>query len=123
MTKNGKELSVEELEVLAAQGNMGAKKELAKRLMERVEENKEKVVSILEDCVALGDSDTMLMLAQCCALEPVTEQNRKRIETLLSESALKGNKDAQRLVELMNNYEGQTVVDLSRLYHEISRSF
>lgn len=109
------QLCVEELNVLVAQGDLNAKKELARRLMKDETENNEKVVSLLEDCASLGDADAMLILAQCYALGPEREQNRKRIETLLAESSKNGNKEALSLVELMTNLEGQKIVDLSCL--------
>ena len=54
----------------ATQGGMEAKREMARRLMEGdgVDKDEAKAVSLLEDCVAHGDADAMVMLAKCCAL-------------------------------------------------------
>ena len=75
--KDVKAQSVDELEVLVAQGDMDAKRELAIRLMEGngVPQNHPKAVALLEDCVALGDTDSMLMLAKCCAFGRGVEQD------------------------------------------------
>ena len=68
--KDLKAQSVDELEVLVTQGDKDAKRELAIRLMKgrRVPQNHPKAVALLEDCVALGDAEAMIMLARCCAL-------------------------------------------------------
>ena len=84
--KDVKAQSVDELEVLVAQGDMDAKRELARRLMEGngVPQNHPKAVALLEDCVALGDADAMLMLAKCCAFGRGMEHNAERAESLIS---------------------------------------
>ena len=115
--KDVKAQSVDELEVLVGQGDMDAKRELARRLMEGngVPQNHPKAVALLEDCVALGDAESMFMLAKCCALGQGIEQDAKRAESLISEAANKGNKEAKRLMELINNWKGQDCMDLSSL--------
>ena len=66
----------------AAQGDMEAKREMARRLLigDGVDKDQAKAVSILEDCVARGDTDAMVMLAKCCALAHGMEHNAGRAE-------------------------------------------
>ena len=98
--KDPKEQSVAELEVSVAQRQRGAKREMAKRLVkgEGVPTNFRLSVAYLEDCVAEGDADAMLMLAECCALGRGIEQNRRRTERLVALAAMKGNDCAKRLM-------------------------
>ena len=116
---------MDELEVLVAQGNMDAKRELAIRLMEGngVPQNHPKAVALLEDCVALGDTDAMLMLAKCCAFGHGMEQDVERAESLISEAANKGNHEALSLMELMKNWKGQKSVDLEGLFCFLEECF
>ena len=108
---------VDELEVLVAQGNMDAKRELARRLMEGfgVPQNHSKAVALLEDCVAYGDADAMLMLAKCCAFGRGMKRNAGRAESLFSEAANKGNKEAQCLMSLVDDWKGRNSINLSGL--------
>ena len=98
--KDPKEQSVTELEVSVAQRQRGAKREMAKRLMkgEGVPTNFLLSVAYLEDCVADGDADAMLLLAECCALGHGIEQDRRRAERLVEFAAMKGNDCAKRLM-------------------------
>ena len=98
--KDPKKQSVGELEVSVAQRQRGAKREMAKRLMkgEGVPTNFLLSVAYLEDCVADGDADAMLLLAECCALGHGIEQNRRRTEKLVEFAAMKGNDCAKRLM-------------------------
>ena len=98
-----------------SQGDMDAKKELANRLMEGngVPQNHPKAVALLEDCVATGDTESMLMLAKCCALGHGTEYDAGRAKSLISEAANKGNEDAQSLMQDIHFYEKHYDVDLS----------
>ena len=109
--------SVDELEALVAQGDMDAKRELARRLIEGngVPQNHPKAVALLEDCVALGDADSMLMLANCCAHGRGMERDVERAESLISEAANKGNHEAMCLMELVNRYQGDDGIDLTSL--------
>ena len=109
--------SVNELEVLVAQGNMDAKRELARRLMKGngVPQNHPKAVALLEDCVALGDAEAMLMLAKCCAYGRGMEHNAEHAESLICEAAKKGNKEAQSLMKLINDWKGRNSINLSGL--------
>ena len=112
--KDMKAQGVDELEVLVTQGDVDAKRELARRLMEGngVPQNHPKAVALLEDCVALGDAEAMLILAKCCAHGHGMEQDVERAESLISEAANKGNKEALCLMKLINDWKGKQSVDL-----------
>mgnify|MGYP000096605626 CR=1 FL=1 len=109
--------SVKELRASVAQGDMGAKRELAERMLvgKQVEKDEKKAVSFLEECVANGDTDAMMTLAVCCALGRGMEQNVVRAMDLLSNSAMKGNKDAQSFMIFINNVKGNGTLRLSGL--------
>ena len=115
--KDVKAQSVDELDVLVGQGDMDAKRELAIRLMEGngVPQNHPKAVALLEDCVTLGDTESMLILAKCCALGREMEHDTKRAESLISEAANKGNDEAQCLMRLINDWKGKNGIDLTSL--------
>ena len=49
-------------------------------------------VKLLKDRVAQGDTEAMVLLAECYALGRETKQDRTQAETLISSSAKKGNK-------------------------------
>ena len=92
-----------DLEVSTARGHVVAMIELAKTLIEEYGAmRQEKVFSLLENCVALGNGAAMLLLAKCCLDGIGTEKDLKRAKELISESAKKGNKEAQALMDLMN---------------------
>ena len=116
--KDVKAQSVDKLEVLVGQGDMDAKRELARRLMEGndVPQNHPKAVALLEDCVALGDADSMLMLAKCCAFGRGMEHNAERAESLISEAGEEGNGEARFLMELIEDWKGDPSLDLKSLY-------
>ena len=90
---------------------------MARRLMEGdgVDKDEAKAVSLLEDCVAHGDADAMVMLAKCCALARGLEHNAERAETLLSDAAEKGNQEARILFQLINDCKGEERIDLKSL--------
>ena len=94
---------------------MEAKREMARRLLngDGVDKDQAKAVSILEDCVAHGDADAMVMLSKCCALARGMEHNAERAEALLSDAAQKGNKEACILMRLINDWKGQERISLS----------
>ena len=96
------------------QEDMEAKREMATRLMEGdgVDKDEAKAVSLLEDCVAYGDADAMVMLARCCALARGMEHNAERAEALVSEAAKKGNDEARVLLQLINDWKGKERFDL-----------
>ena len=123
--KDVKAQSVDELEVLVAQGDKDAKKELANRLMEGngVPQNHPKAVALLEDCAALGDAETMLMLAKCCAFGHGTGQDTKRAESLICEAANKGNDEAQCLMRLIKDWNGKQSINLLGLFCSLEESF
>ena len=101
----------------ATQEDMEAKREMARRLLEGdgVDKDEAKAVSLLEDCVAHGDADAMVMLAKCCALGRGMEHNAERAEALVSEAAEKGNDEARFLLQLINDWKGKQFIDLSSL--------
>ena len=109
--------NVKNPKLVMTQGSVKAKRELAIRMMEGngVPQNHPKAVALLEDCVAFGDTEAMFMLAKCCAFGQGIEQDAERAESLISEAANKGNKEAKRLMELINNWKGQDCMDLSSL--------
>ena len=109
--------------VVVAQGDMDAKRELAIRLMEGngVPQNHPKAVALLEDCVALDNAESMLMLAKCCALEHGMECNAERAESLISEAANKGNHEAMCLMWLIN-WKGKCSIDLDGLSCSLEES-
>ena len=115
--KGMKAPSAKRQRVLVARGEMDAKRALAIRLMEGngVPQNHAKAVALLEDCVALGDTESMLLLAECCALGHGMEHNAERAESLISEAANKGNQEAAYLMELLNKWKGQQSINLRGL--------
>ena len=100
-----------------AQGSVTTKKKMAKRLLngDGVDKDEAKAVSLLEDCVALGDTDAMVMLAKCCALARGMEHDAERAEALLSDAAQKGNHEARILMQLINNWNEKESVGLKGL--------
>ena len=118
--KDVKTQSVDELEVLVGQGDMDAKRELARRLMEGngVPQNHPKAVALLEDCVTLGDTEAMLMLAKCCAYGRGMEHDAERAESLICEAANKGNHEAACLIKLIDDWKGKDGIDLSSFSHK-----
>ena len=100
------------------QGDIDAKRELARRLMEGndVPQNHSIAVALLEDCVTLGDADSMLMLAKCCAYGHGMEQDVERAESLISKAASKGNKEALCLMDLINDWKRQQSIKLWGLF-------
>ena len=96
---------------------MEAKREMARRLLigDGVDKDEAKAVSILEDCVAHGDVDAMVMLAKCCALAHGIEHNAGRAEALVSDAAEKGNHEARILMRLINDCKGQQSIYLKGL--------
>ena len=95
-----------------------AKRELARRLMEGngFPQNHQKAVALLEDCVALGDAEAMIMLAKCCALGHGMERDAERAESLISEAANEGNDEALCIIEIFDEWKGQQSIDMSGLY-------
>ena len=106
-----------ELENRAACGSREAKREMARRLLEGdgVDKDEAKAVSLLEDCVAHGDADAMVMLAKCCALAHGMERNAERAEALVSDAAKKGNYEARILLQLINDWKRKQRIDLKSL--------
>ena len=100
---------VSNLSVLEEQKDIEEKREMARRLLEGdgVDKDEAKAVLLLEDCVAHGDADAMVMLAKCCALARGMEHNVGRAEALVSEAAEKGNDEARFLLQLINDWKGK----------------
>ena len=73
-------------------------------------------MALLEDCVALGDTDAMLLLAKCCAFGHGMEHDAERAESLISEAANKGNKEALFLMKLIDDWKGQHRVNFDGLF-------
>ena len=105
------------LEEQGAQGDIEAKREMARRLLngDGVDKDQAKAVSILEDCVTRGDTDAMVMLAKCCALARGIEHNAERAEALLSDAAEKGNHEARILMQLINHWKGKESIEFVSL--------
>ena len=123
--KDIKEPSAKRHRVLVRQGDIDAKRELARRLIEGngVPQNHPKAVALLEDCVALGDTDSMIMLAKCCAYGRGMEHDAKRAESLISEAANKRNDEALCLMKLFNDWKGQKTINLEGLFCPLEESF
>ena len=115
--KRAKTQSTATLEEPTAQGDMEAKREMARRLLEGdgVDKDEAKAVSLLEDCVAHGDADAMVTLAKWCALARGMEHNAERAEALVSEAAEKGNHEARILLQLINDWKRKEHIDLGCL--------
>ena len=96
---------------------MDTKRKMAGRLLkgDGVDKDEAKAVSLLEDCVAHGDTDAMVLLAKCCALGLGTEHGAERAEALISEAAEKGNDEARILMQLINDWKGKEPVYLRGL--------
>ena len=101
-----------ETEIPTMQKDMDAKREMARRLLkgDGVDKDEAKAVSLLEDCVALGDADAMVMLAKCCALGRGMEHYAQRAEALVSEAAEKGNHQARLLLQFINWGKGKNAL-------------
>ena len=107
-----------------AQSGEETKTELARRLMEGegMDKDEAKALKLLEECVACGDAEAMLLLAEYCAFGRGMEQNKERAETLISESAKNKNKEAALLMKYINEWKGDEDIDLTRLWtnsHEV----
>ena len=101
----------------ATQEDLEAKRERARRLLfgDGVDKDEAKAVSLLGDCVAYGDADSMVMLARCCTLGHGMEHNAERTEALVSEAAEKGNSEARLLLQLISDCKGEERIDLKGL--------
>ena len=79
-------------------------------------------MALLEDCVALGDTDVMLLLAECRAFGRGVEHDAERAESLISEAANKGNHEDLLLMKLIEDWKGKDVIDLSCLSDSCKKS-
>ena len=86
--------------------------------MEVEEMDKEEAMafSLLEDRASHDDAEAMLMLAKCYALGRGIKQNVERAEALVTESAKKGNDEAQELVMFLHEYKGKETFIVTRLH-------
>ena len=102
-----------------ARRDIETKKELARRLMEGkdVEKDEEKAVDLLEDCVAFGDAEAMLMLGKCCALGCGTKKNARRAYDLIYDSFEGGNDEAESLLCLIDQCKGKRQMNIQGLIH------
>ena len=112
------------MEEAIPQTEVEVKRESARRLMEGdgVDKDEAKAVSLLEDCVAHGDADAMLMLAKCCALARGMEHNAERAEALVSDASKKGNDEARILLQLINEWKGKEAIELVGLRFFFSKT-
>ena len=99
------------------QKDIEAKRELAKLFLkgDGVDKNEAKAVALLEECSTIGDPDAMLTLAKCIAFGQGVKQDAKLAESLITEAAKKGNVEAIKLAQLINDCKGQKPVYISRL--------
>ena len=102
------------LEDSATREDMEAKRVLARQMMEGYvqDKNEAKAVSLLEECVAQGDADALVMLAKWCALACGMKYDAGRAEALVSEAAKKGNHEARILLRFINDWKGKQRIDL-----------
>ena len=107
-----------ELSTLMAQGDLRAKAEFARRMLEGEGMNKNEVnaVSLLQDCVRSDIPDAMVMLAKCYALGRGVECNKKQAEKLLSGAAKHGDEEAALLVKLFKEWRKKNELSLWSLY-------
>ena len=124
-TKRARTQGAAILDESAIREDLEAKREMARRLLEGdgVDKDEAKAVSLLEDCVAHGDDDAMVMLAKCCALGRGVGYNAKRAEALVSDAAEKGNHEARFLLQLINRWKGKESIDLKGLRKCFLREF
>ena len=102
-----------ELGMLVAQGDLRAKAELARRMLEEgMKENEVNAVSLLQDCARSDIPDAMVMLAKCYALGRGVECNKKQAEKLLSGAAKHGDEEAALLVKLFKEWRKQNELSL-----------
>ena len=120
--KRARKQTTKTLEEPVAQRCEDSKTEEARRLMEGegVEKDEAKAISILEELVASGDTEAMLLLAEYCAFGRGMEQNKERAETLISEAATKKNKEAAILMKAISEWKGDEDIDLIRLFRKDS---
>ena len=105
------------LEESAIQEQMKAKRETARRLLgeKRTPKDEAQAISLLEGCVAHGDTDAMVMLARCYAFSRGMKHNAERAEALLSEAARKGNHEARILMRLISDWKRRESIELGGL--------
>ena len=105
----------------AAQRDFDMKKIAELLLFGSDEEEQESAVLILEECVDLGDTDAMLMLAKCYAHGVGIEHNGDRAEALVSDAAEKGNQEARILMRFINDWKGKECISLGGVEKRLHR--
>ena len=80
-------------------------------------------MTLLEDCVTLGDTDAMLVLAQCCAFGQGIEHDVERAESLICEAADKGNDEAQCLMKHLDDFQGEQMIGSTGLFCPMEERF
>ena len=81
-----------------------------------VEKNEARALTLLNECVAGGDSDAMLILAKCCAYGRGMERDAGQAQRLIAEAAKQMNNKAQDFHRLISNYGQQECIDLAGLW-------
>lgn len=116
--KRARKQTTKALEEPTAPSGEESKTELARRLMDGdgMDKDEAKALSLLEECVACGDTEAMLLLAEYCAFGRGMEQNKERAEALISDSAKNKNKEAAVLMKAINEWKGDEDIDLTRLW-------
>ena len=83
---------------------------------ERMEKEDTKASSHLEERASHGDTEAMLMLAECNAYGNGMKQDMTHAEELMMAAASKGNKEAKSFMDFVSEWKTQDYyVDLSRL--------
>ena len=80
-----------------------------------LKEDEKQAIALLEDCVNLGDSQAMVMLAECHTFGRGIKQDVERAKSLIFEAAKKGNKEALSLIGLINDCKEQKRINIGRL--------
>ena len=78
--------------------------------------NEARALTLLNECVAGGDSDAMLILAKCCAYGRGMERDAGQAQRLIAEAAKQMNNKAQDFHWLISNYGQQECIDLAGLW-------
>ena len=98
-----------DLEEPVTQRHKGAKTE------ERMEKEDTKASSHLEERASHGDTEAMLMLAECNAYGNGMKQDMTHAEELMMAAASKGNKEAKSFMDFISKWKEERFIDISRL--------
>lgn len=98
---------------------MDEKRHLAQTLMDQEKKDGkgdiQKAVSLLNECMDLGDTEAMLMLAECYALGLGVDQSMERAEALIIRAEKNGSKEADALLGVINNGRCNGIINFSGL--------